>query len=102
MKKLTLKTLSLLATAVALSAPALAQDGGKGGGSYTFIGLGALAVGIAAAGCGIGDGNAIAAACEGTARNPGAGPRIFTLLITGLALIESLTILTFVLAFLGR
>jgi F-type H+-transporting ATPase subunit c len=101
MKKLILNTFSLLATMVALSAPALAQDGGKGG-SYTFVGIGALAVGIAAAGCGIGDGNAIAAACEGTARNPGAGPRIFTLLITGLAFIESLTIFTLVLALLGR
>jgi F-type H+-transporting ATPase subunit c len=58
--------------------------------------LGALAVAIAAFGGALGDGRAIAAACEGTARNPGAGPRIFTMMILGLALIETLVLLTFV------
>ena len=43
----------------------------------------------------LGDGKAIAAACEGTARNPGAGGRIFTMLILGLALIETLVLFTF-------
>jgi len=36
-----------------------------------------------------------AAACEGTARNPGAGGRIFTMLLLGLALIETLVLFTF-------
>jgi len=67
--------------------------------SGSFL-TGAIAVGIAAFGCGLGDGRAIAAACEGAARNPAAGGRIFTMLILGLALIETLVIFTFAAAFL--
>jgi F-type H+-transporting ATPase subunit c len=52
----------------------------------------AFALGIAAAGCGIGQGLATAAACEGTARNPGAGGAVRTAFIIGVALIESLTL----------
>src|SRR6202050_5946099 len=52
----------------------------------------AIALGIAAAGCGIGQGLATAAACEGTARNPGAGGPIRIAFILGVALIESLTV----------
>ena len=67
------------------------------GGSYSWVipALGSFAVGIAALGAALGDGRAIAAACEGTARNPGAGGRIFTMLILGLALIETLVLFTF-------
>jgi F-type H+-transporting ATPase subunit c len=87
----------MFATSVLAQAPA-------GGAAYTnnsgsFL-TGAIAVGIAAFGCGLGDGRAIAAACEGAARNPAAGGRIFTMLILGLALIETLVILTFAAAFL--
>jgi F-type H+-transporting ATPase subunit c len=63
---------------------------------------GAFAVAVAALGGALGDGKAIAAACEGTARNPGAGPRIFTMMILGLALIETLVLLTFVTVLLGQ
>ena len=52
----------------------------------------AIALGIAAAGCGIGQGLATAAACEGTARNPGAGGAVRIAFIIGVALIESLTL----------
>ena len=52
----------------------------------------AIALGVAAAGCGIGQGLATAAACEGTARNPGAGGPIRIAFILGVALIESLTL----------
>ena len=62
---------------------------------WFFPALGSFAVGIAAFGGALGDGRAIAAACEGTARNPGAGGRIFTMLILGLALIETLVLFTF-------
>ncbi|HKS40573.1 MAG TPA: ATP synthase F0 subunit C [Blastocatellia bacterium] len=65
------------------------------GNSWFFPALGSFAVGIAAFGGALGDGRAIAAACEGTARNPGAGPRIFTMLLLGLALIETLVLFTF-------
>ncbi len=86
------------------AAPAFAQGTGTGtgtGGSLINI-TGALAVAIAAAGGAIGDGKAIAAACEGTARNPGAGGRIFTMMLLGCVLIETLVLFTFLLAFLGR
>ncbi len=52
----------------------------------------ALALGITAAGCGLGQGKATAAACEGTARNPGASGPIRIAFIIGVALIESLTL----------
>ncbi|MFQ3580476.1 MAG: ATP synthase F0 subunit C [Chloracidobacterium sp.] len=100
MKKLVLKTLATASFLMAMSFPALAADGTSGGGTYK-IALGALAVGIAAIGCGLGDGNAIAAACEGTARNPGAGQRIFTTMLIGMVLIETLVLFTFLAAYLG-
>ena len=59
-----------------------------------------LAIGIAAAGCGIGQGRAASAALEGIARNPGAQNKIFTPMILGLALIESLAIYALIIAFL--
>jgi F-type H+-transporting ATPase subunit c len=45
-------------------------------------------------------GRATAAALEGISRNPGAAARIQTPMILGLALIESLVLLGFVVAFL--
>jgi len=61
------------------------------------VGLGTA---IAALGCGIGQGNAVRGALEGVARQPEAGGRILTMMIIGLALIESLTIYALVLGFL--
>ena len=55
---------------------------------------------IAAFGGSIGQGNAIKAALEGVARQPEAGGRILSMMIIGLALIESLTIYVLVLGFL--
>jgi len=55
---------------------------------------------IAALGCGIGQGLATKGALEGVARQPEAANRIMTLLIIGLALIESLTIYALVLGFM--
>lgn len=52
----------------------------------------ALALGVAAAGCGLGQGKATAAACESTARNPGASGPIRIAFIIGVALIESLAL----------
>lgn len=59
-----------------------------------------LAMGIAAAGCGIAQSRAVAGGCEGVARNPGAADTIRFFVILGLAFIEFLALLTFVLAFL--
>lgn len=62
----------------------------------------AFVLGIAAAAGAIGQAKAIAAAVEGTARNPSAGPMIRITMIIGLALIESLVIYALVIAFVIR
>jgi len=54
---------------------------------------------IAAAGGAIGQGIAAKAALEGIARNPGASGKIFTPMILGLALIESLVIYVLLISF---
>ena len=81
---------------------AMAQTGGPAPatGGVNLKVLAPFAVGIAAFGGALGDGRAIAGACEGTARNPGAGGRIFTMLLLGLALIETLVLFTFLTLFL--
>ena len=85
-----------------LAPMALAPDGGDN--AFTVLGwlaLGAgLAIGIAAHGGSLGQGRAAAAALEGIARNPGASGKIFTPMILGLALIESLVIYALVIAFI--
>jgi F-type H+-transporting ATPase subunit c len=58
-----------------------------------------LSLAIAAAGCGMAQGKAVAAACEGIARNPQAAGNIRTTMIIGLALIEALVIYVLVAAF---
>ena len=49
--------------------------------------------------CGLGQGRAVGSAVEALARNPGARAGIFTFLVLGLALIESLTLFTLVIVF---
>jgi F-type H+-transporting ATPase subunit c len=66
--------------------------------NYVVISAG-FAMAIASAFCGLAQGKAIAAACEGLARNPGAAPAIRFALILGLALVESLAIYTLVVIF---
>jgi len=90
-----LMMLITVATAMAQATEAAAATEAQPGKSWFFPAMGSFAVGIAALGGALGDGRAIAAACEGTARNPGAGGRIFTMLLLGLALIETLVLFTF-------
>ena len=59
-----------------------------------------LAIGLAVIGGALGQGKAAAAALEGISRNPGAAARIQTPMLIGLALIESLVLLAFAVAFL--
>ena len=59
-----------------------------------------LAIGVAAFGGALGQGKAATAALEGIARNPGASGKLFTPMILGLALIESLVIYALVIAFI--
>ena len=68
---------------------------------FAYLALAAgLGMGIAAAGGAIGQGKAAAAALEGFARNPSASDKIFTPMILGLALIESLVIYSLVISFI--
>ena len=53
---------------------------------------------IGSFGTGIGQGLAIKSAVEGVARNPGASGKIMTIMLIGLAMIESLAIYVFVVA----
>jgi len=55
-----------------------------------------LGIGIAAFGGALGQGRTAAAALEGIARNPNASGKLFTPMILGLALIESLVIYSLV------
>jgi len=84
---------------------AFAQEaGGKMGANKFDVKVGAavgagFAIGLGVLGGAIGQGRAAAAALEGISRNPGAASRIQTPMILGLALIESLVLLSFVIAF---
>ena len=65
------------------------------------LALGAgIAIGVAAFGGALGQGRAVGAALEGIDRNPNASDKIFTPMIVGLALIESLVIYGLVIAFI--
>lgn len=83
-----------------LALPVFAQGHDAGGGSSAAAIAAGLAIGIGALGGALGQGRAAAAALEGIARNPGAQNKIFTPMILGLALIESLVLLSFVIAIL--
>jgi F-type H+-transporting ATPase subunit c len=101
------KNLSFASAALTtlVTTSAFAQEAGAGGAAggagsaMAAIGAG-LAVGLAVLGGGLGQGRAAAAALEGISRNPGAAPRIQTPMILGLALIESLVLFAFFIAFL--
>ncbi len=68
------------------------------------VGLKAIAAGIGFAiavfGGALGQSRIGAAACEGAARNPGAAAKIQTMMILGLALIESLVLFALVIVFI--
>jgi F-type H+-transporting ATPase subunit c len=92
----------LLMAALALMAPAMlaAEAEAAGGGVKWGVISAAFVLGIAAAAGAIGQSRAIAAACEGIARNPGAAGAIRLAMIIGLALIESLVIYALIIAFI--
>jgi len=86
--------------------PVFAQaEGGAAttaGKSQWLIIASAFSMAIAAAGCGYAQSRALTAACEGVSRNPGATDTIRLFLILGLAFIEFLALLTFVVILLLR
>lgn len=103
MKKITLLLLTVLG--VFMSAlPVLAQPESAAAAANNTVGLKALAAGIgfaiAVVGGALGQARIGAAACEGAARNPGAAAKIQTMMILGLALIESLVLFALVIVFI--
>lgn len=83
-----------------LVAPVFAQNepGAAGGAKkdqWLLISAG-FGMALAAAGCGYAQSRALAAACEGVSRNPGATDTIRIFIFLGLAFIEFLALLTFV------
>jgi len=104
MKKFKYIFFSVLALAL-MAIPALAQTGGAAAGdnqftvsAYKAIAAG-IGFGIAAGLGGLGQGKIGAAAVEGAARNPGAAGTVQTMMIIGLALIESLVLFALVIVF---
>ena len=86
-----------------IAMPAVAQTSGAtpAGEAVNWVAItSGFAMAIASAVCGIGQAKAIAAACEGMARNPAARPGIQFALILGLVLIESLALYTLAIVFL--
>jgi F-type H+-transporting ATPase subunit c len=85
-----------------VAAPAMAQghdaEGGGGGAGLGMIAAG-FSMAFASAMCGLGQAKAISSACEGIARNPGAGGAIRIAMIIGLVFIESLALYTLVIVF---
>jgi F-type H+-transporting ATPase subunit c len=90
-----------IVTMLVLAPVTLAQATGAAAAHTDWVDLAAAAgLGIAAAGCGLGQGRATAAACESSARNPGAAGPIRIAFFVGVALIESLTLYVFAIVFI--
>jgi len=102
MKNLKVVFFSVLALAL-MAIPAMAQGAGASDNESTVNAYKALAAGLGfglAAGLGaIGQSRIGASAVEGAARNPGAAGTVQTMMIIGLALIESLVLLALVIVF---
>ncbi len=86
----------LLVCVVPVFAQGEAAAAPAAGKSQWLIIASAFGMALAAAGCGYAQSRALAAACEGVSRNPGATDIIRLFLILGLAFIEFLALLTFV------
>lgn len=76
---------------------AFAEEAGKGSGLIP-IGVG-ITMGVAALGGTLAQGGAIRSALDSIGRNPSAAGKLTTPLILGLAFIESLVILSFIVAY---
>ena len=108
MKKIfALVALALLAlpAATASAAPAaagltIAQATGNPGIGNVGNGLGLIGAGLVIIGAGLGIGRIGGSATESIARQPEAGPRIFTTMIIAAALIEGATLFALVIVFL--
>ena len=101
MRKLSMLFFAVVGVMMA-AMPVLAQAPANGA-ADSGAGLKAIAAGvgfaIAVFGGALGQSRIGAAACEGAARNPGAAAKIQTMMILGLALIESLVLFALVIVF---
>jgi F-type H+-transporting ATPase subunit c len=80
-----------------MASPAFAQATGNGTAVPSWVPIGAgIGMALASGLCGLGQGRATASATEALARNPGARAGILTLLMLGLAFMESLALFTLV------
>lgn len=99
-RKISFAVLGILMAAITAAAQPGAQTAES---AVSYKGYVALAAGIGFAiavfGGAIGQSRIGAAACEGAARNPGAAGRIQTMMILGLALIESLVLFALLVVF---
>lgn len=102
MKKIGLLALMLVAVMVGampvFAQPAVATEAASSGAGLKAIAAG-VGFAIAVFGGALGQSRIGAAACEGAARNPGAAGRIQTMMILGLALIESLVLFALLIVF---
>ncbi len=96
MRKTLMIALSLVATLV--SSVAFAAEGAGASDPYASLAA-AFAIAIAAFGGAIAQGRTATSALDGIARNPAAQGKIFVPMIIALALIESLVLYAFVIAF---
>lgn len=103
MKKL-IARISLVLIGIIAPLSVFAQEAAGGlTDAYKSLGLAlgaGIAIGIAAFGGAMGQGRLAASAMEGIGRNPGSSDKIFTPMIIGLALIESLVIYALLIAFM--
>jgi F-type H+-transporting ATPase subunit c len=82
-----------------IASPVFAQGGASGvTGNLGVVGA-IVGMAIASGLCGLAQGKAVASAAEAVARNPSASGNIQTLLVLGLAFIESLAIFTLLIVF---
>lgn len=88
----------LMAAMTAAAQPAQAVESATSYKGYVALAAG-IGFAIAVFGGAIGQSRIGAAACEGAARNPGAAGRIQTMMILGLALIESLVLFALLVIF---
>lgn len=97
MKKAIVFAATLFATVGVFAQEAMAATASSNSGLIALSA--AIAIGLAVFGGTAAQGKVAAAALEGMARNPAASDKLFTPLILALALIESLVILAFLVAF---
>ena len=97
-----LLALGTFAMTLAMTSTAFAQDAESNAWDAKALALfgATIGIGLAAFGGALGQGRAAAAALDGIARNPNATDKMFTPMILGLALIESLVIYSLIISYL--